>query len=289
VEGNLAYVGEGHHTSPASVLTAFSLPDGAALWERKFRSHIESSVVTDAAKQRVYLSAGETGIWALHSQSGESLWHSAIGHSDITPVLLNSIVFTAAQLKENIDGSAFFMLSAETGATLSSHPLPGNPMGSMLADEKGNLFVATAIGQVGVTRATDAGWAHSFSPQGTLLWSVKLPAMPLPEGLYVQNASVVVYTLSNGSIIALNTQDGSTAWRSSIGEALQTDATLIPSAKPRLAAVSMEGIVTILDAKTGEEKRRFAVEEGASYPLFHQDILYISTPYNIRAYSGVQE
>lgn len=288
-DGKQAYVGEGHHTSPASVLSALNLPDGKPLWERKFRSHVESAVVTDAANHRLFVSGGETGLWAIDSESGKSLWHSPIGHIDITAAYTNGRLFAAAKLTEENDGAAFFELNPDTGAVLSSIPLPGNPMGSMLVDGSDNLCVATAIGQVGVTRPTDAGWAHCLSPQGKLLWSTKLAAMPLPEGLMIKDSSLLVYTLANGVIVALDTSDGHVVWEEKAGDAFVSDAALITGTASLVAAVSNEGTVTIRDALTGIEKRRFTVEQGTAYPLYSGQILYITTPYNIRAYSGAAQ
>lgn len=288
-DGTHAYVGEGHHTSPASVLTSFTLPDGKPVWERKFRSHLESSVLVDATKSRLFVSAGETGIWAIDSASGKSLWHAAIGHIDITPAYHNGRLFVATKLSEESDGSAFFELNPDTGAVLKSIPLPGNPMGSMLTDASGNLCLATAIGQVGVTRANDAGWAHCISPEGTLLWTTKLSALALPEGLMITDANLLVYTLANGAIAALDTQGGHVVWEAKTGDTFLSDAIFISGATPLVAAVTNEGIVTIRNAMTGEEKRRFTVEQGTSYPLYSGQILYITTPYTIRAYSGVAD
>lgn len=288
-DGTHTYVGEGHHTSPASVLTSFTLPEGKPVWERKFRSHIESSVVVDAAKSRLFVSGGETGLWAIDSASGKSLWHAALGHIDITPAYHNGRLFAAAKLKEESDGAAFFELNPNTGAVLGSIPLPGNPMGSMLIDKSGNLCLATAIGQVGVTRANDAGWAHCITPAGKLLWTTRLSALALPEGLMIAELNLLVYTLANGSIAALDTRDGHVVWEIKAGEAFISDATFIQGTTPQIAAVTNEGIVTIRNALTGEEKRRFTVEQGTSYPLYFGQILYITTPYIIRAYSGAAD
>lgn len=288
-DGTKAYVGEGHHTSPASVLSAFSLPEGKPVWERKFRSHIESSIVIDRANSRLFVSSGETGLWAIDSNTGKSLWHAPLGHIDITAAYHNKRLFTAAKLAEEHDGSAFIEVNPDTGATLASTPLPGNPMGSMLTDKDGNLCLATALGQVGVTRASDAGWAHCISPAGKLLWTTRLPALALPEGLMIAESNLLIYTLANGFITALDTRDGHVVWEVKAGDAFLTDATLIQGSVPLVATVSNEGIVTIRSALTGEEKRRFNVEQGAAYPLYSGKILYITTPYIIRAYNGVAD
>ncbi len=288
-DGTRAYVGEGHHASPASVLSALSLPEGNPVWERKFRSHIESSVVADTAKGRLFVSAGETGIWAIDSSSGQSLWHSPVGHIDITPAYHSGRLFVAAKLTEEHDGSAFFELDPDTGKMLGSTPLPGNPMGSMRVDAGGNLCLATAIGQVGVTRANDAGWAHCITPQGKVLWTTKLSALALPEGLMIADSNLLVYTLANGSMVALDTQDGHVVWEAKAGNAFLSDATLIQGSILQVAAVTNEGVVTIRNALTGEETRRFSVEEGTSYPLYSGRILYITTPYLIRAYGAAAE
>lgn len=286
--GNLGFIGEGHHTSPAAVLTAFTFPEGTPVWERKFRSHLESSPVTDGAHGRLWLSAGEVGLWALDMKDGKNIWRSAIGHCDIPPLFQTERLFAAAKINEESDGSALFEINPDTGAVIRSTAVPGNPMGNLLAAKDGEMVLATAIGQVGVKRGNDAGWAHGFTADGALRWTARLPAMPLPESVLLKDKSILFYTLNNGSLIALNTFDGSVAWQVQVGGAFQTDATLIEDGKmPLLVAITAEGIVTVRNAINGREVQNFAVEPGDSYPLYHDGILYISTPYNVRAYAGV--
>ena len=288
-ESGMAFIGEGYHTSAASLLSAISLPAGQPVWERKFRSHLESSPAIDSAHNRLFLAGGETGIWALNMHTGKHLWWAQVGHSDIPPLYANGRLFAAAKLKEDADGSALFTFDPDSGAVLHSTPRVGDPMGNLLAGTNGEMLLGTAIGQVGVKRDTDAGWAHSFAADGTLRWTTKLPAMPLPEGVLSRDKTLLFYTLNNGSLIALHTNDGSVAWAAQVGKAFQTDAALMEDGKlPLLVAVTNEGLVTIRNALNGQEVQHFNIEQGDSYPLYHEGILYITTPYNVRAYQGVR-
>ncbi len=288
IASNMAFVGEGHHTSPASVLTAFSLPNGTPLWERKFRSHLESSPVIDPAHDRLWMSTGETGLWGLNMTTGDVLWWAEIGHSDIPPLFQNNRLFAAAKLREDEDGSALIELNPDTGKVLHSTAISGDPMCNLLPLPNGGMVMATAIGQVGVKRLTDAGWAHGFDAEGEQVWTTQLPAMPLPEGTLLADGSLLIYTLNDGSLIALRTVDGIIAWQKKVGAAFQTDVALMEnSSKSLLAAVTSEGLVTIRNARTGEEIQHFSIEKGDSYPLYSGGTLYISTPYNIRAYAGI--
>lgn len=286
--GRMAFIGEGHHTSPSSVLTAFGLPEGNPLWERNFRSHIESSVLPDATNHRIFMTAGETGVWALNSRDGSVKWRNPAGHTDVTPALIGNTLYVTAQIREDAAGSALFMIDANTGETQQSLSLPGNPMGSVLPDGKDALYVATAIGQVGVKKTSNTGWAHRVSASGMLIWTTPLPAMPLPEGLLVEEAGIVVYTLDDGTILGLRLSDGSIAWKEKLGNSFQTDAALIHEKghAPLIASITEEGLLTLRDASTGVETRRVNVEAGIGYCLYHEGILYVSTAYSLRAYSG---
>lgn len=292
VSGSQAFVGEGHHTSPAAALTAFSFPDGAVKWERKFRSHLESYAVLDTAGDRLWIAGGETGLWCLNMHNGKDLWRGAIGHTDIAPLYVNGRLFAAGKTREDRDGSLLYELNPNAGNELHTTALQGNPMGSLLAGIDGEMYMATAIGQVGVTRSNDAGWAYGFTREGDIRWSTRLPAMPLPEGVLLKDKSLLFYTLADGTLIAINTSDGTVAWQQKIGTAFIGDAALIEEpfikdgGEPIVAAVTSQGMVTLRKARSGEEITHFQIEEADAYPLYHNGILYLVGPFTLRAYAG---
>ncbi|MBI1216366.1 MAG: PQQ-binding-like beta-propeller repeat protein [Alphaproteobacteria bacterium] len=295
VRGNVAYVGEGLHTAVATVMTAFSLPDGKPLWERQFLSHLEAAVTVDAAHHRLWTGSGDESLWCLDTRDGTPRWHRRIGHIDATPLLSDGTLYTTAWPDMKKDVTDIFALDPETGETRWQVAVPGHVMGSaQRSPYKNDVVATTAIGQVGPQKPTDRGWAHAVSAQGKLRWTVELPGLPLPEGSVLpdagpHHAGLVIYTLKTGRIVALNADDGSIAWQAVQGKEFDAPATLdVKTEKPLLAAISKDGTVTIRDAAEGVEFHRFKLPLGGyAAPVFDGDVLYVTTPYDMTAYGGL--
>lgn len=286
VTAQRVYVGEGHHYSTSSLLTA-QAKNGAVLWSRQFRSHIESYPAVDEASDRLWISGGDTGLWGLTASSGKLRWWRQIGDMDVPPLYAVGRLFAVAKPDANQVGAVVHELDPDTGKTLWTLNLEGDRMGSLLPDDKGNFYLGTAKGQVGVVKSSNAGWAHGVSMAGKLLWSVKLPAMAMPEGAISADKSLLLFALQDGRVIALRTADGSTAWEARIGSEIETDIALIEDiSPPMVAAVANDGSVSIRELMTGKERHQLSVEHGDSNPAYGNGIFFVATPNSIRAYSG---
>jgi outer membrane protein assembly factor BamB len=289
-----AFVGEGVHTSLSSALTAFALPGGEVLWERKFRSHVESPPLVSEKDNRLWTGAGDESLWCLNLDDGRTLWRAKIGHVDSTPLLSGGLLFTEAWPDSKRHVTKLVALDPATGKTAWDADLEGDIMGSPLDGPDGTILADTAIGQLGPKVATDRGWAHAVARDGKPLWSTVLPGLPLPESSVLNRpaaagGTLVIHTLKTGSLLAQRAKDGTTAWQASVGKEFDAPATLLPgSTPPLLAAVTAEGVVAILDAGTGAELRRFNVVQGGyASPVFDGDLLYITMPRSITAYGGL--
>lgn len=266
VHGGMAFVGEGLHTAPAAALTAFSLPDGKPLWERQFRSHVESEATLDPAHDRLWTCAGSEGLWSLDMRDGAVLWRQKIGHIDATPLYHEGHIYASAQPDETKPGSILYALAPDSGAIEWQLPLPGNTMGSPQVGPEGQILLTTAIGQVGPKVETDRGWSHAAGRAGKLLWSVKLPGMPLPEAVVLKDAGLVIHTLKSGEIIALHTADGKTAWRVKMGAEFDAPAALNAHTSPPCSAPSRRRALS--RCWTRRMARKFAASMCAKAAMF---------------------
>lgn len=283
------FIGEGLHTAPAAALTAFSVKDGKVIWERQFRSHVESGAMLDAKNDRLWTPAGEEGIWALDMDDGKVLWRSKIGHTDATPLYLDGTLYVSAQPDEKKPGAELSALDPDDGEIEWKTQLPGNTMGSPQPGPKDVILLTTAIGQVGPATETDQGWSHAVGTKGKLHWTVKLSGMPLPEAAVLADKGIVIHTLKSGEIIALNALDGSKLWEVKLGNEILAPSTLnAATTPPLLASITKDGTVAILNAEDGTEIRRFNKKQGGYVaPVFDGDVLYVTTPRGISAYGGV--
>jgi outer membrane protein assembly factor BamB len=287
--GNVGYVGEGLHTAPAAALTAVSLPDGKPLWERQFRSHVESAPAIDEAGHRLWTPVGEEGVYALDTRDGSVLWSKKIGHTDATPLLLDGRLYVSAQPEDGATKAALSSVNPDDGAVDWAVNLPGGTMGSPAEGADGVILLTTAIGQVGPQKDTDKGWSHAISKDGKTLWTVELPGMPVPEPVSLKAKGLVIHTLKTGEIVALNAKDGTQAWHVKVGKEYHAPSSLRDdTVPPLLASITADGIVTLLNAEDGTEIRRFNVKQGGyAAPVFDGDVLYVTTPRSITAYGGV--
>lgn len=286
---DMAFVGEGLHTAPAASLTAFSLPDGKPVWERQFRSHVESQTMLDAANRRLFTCAGEEGIWALDMKDGAVLWRNKIGHTDATPLLHDDHLYISAQPDEKKVGAELSSLGPDDGDIEWKTTLPGNTMGSPQMGGTDRILLTTAVGQVGPQKADDKGWSHAVGTDGKIIWSVDLPGMPLPEAAVLADKGIVIHTLKSGDLIALNIKDGSRVWHVKQGKEFLAPAGLrAGSTPPLLAGMTSDGVISIRNAEDGTEIRRIKKPQGGyAAPVFDRDVLYVTTPHDITAYGGV--
>ena len=289
ISNGIGYVGEGLHTAPTAGLTAFSVKDGKAVWERRFRSHVEADARLDEKNNRLFTPAGDEGLWALSMDDGGVLWRAQVGHTDATPLLKDGVLYVSAQPEAGKVGAELSALDPDNGKADWKTALPGNTMGSPQAGEEGVIFLATAIGQVGPEKPDDRGWSHAVSRKGKILWTAELPGMPLPEAAILRREGLVIHTLKNGEIVALKAADGKQAWRVKLGKAIYAPSALRADVMPPLlATITTEGAVVLTNAEDGTEIRRFNVKKGGyAAPVFYDDMLYITAPKSITAYGGV--
>ncbi len=289
-EGDIIYSGEGLHYDQSSSVSAINAEDGRIIWRREFLGHIEESATPDRKHNMVWVGTGPGGIWALDARTGHVRWHQALGHIDSKPLLNDDILYMPAQSDENVHITAFHALDAKNGKTVWKIPQKGQPWGSPVIDEtKKIIFTSTGIGQIGVNKGTDQGWAQAVSTEGKLLWEVVLPTTPIAPAVYIPQSDLVIYTAKNGDVLALRVKDGSTAWHEKAGEELHAPAVLINGFDiPMIATTSYEGIFSIRNALTGQELVRRQVGSGVnSSPVVGDDMVYVASAYKITAYAGV--
>ncbi len=289
IAGDIGLIGEGLHTAPSATITAFTPETGKPLWERTFRSHVETAPAYDPDSGRIFQAAGAEGIWAIKLKTGAVDWHIPLGHIDVAPLYEDGALYVPAKLLEDKDGAAVFKLDADDGDEIWRTPVYGNPMGNILDAGNDTMILATAIGQVGLNKQSDKGWVHALDRQGKLLWSTELRAMPLPEGHVSKNLGLAFFALKNGDLIALDTRTGKEAWNASYGGEFQSDAALYEDGPtPLIAAVTKDGFVGIRNAADGKPLKGFKTAGGAySSPLFADDMLYIFEAYGYAAYGPV--
>lgn len=286
--GERVYISEGLHESTNSGFTAVDLNEPRVLWQRRFYGHLEDSVATDG--RSLWFSAGPGGLWALRADDGKPLWQARIGHMDSRPLFLDGRLYVSAWPDETMPQSYFHAIDANSGKTLWKQPVSGQPWGSAITDEKQSIvFTSSGIGQIGVNRKTDAGWAQAFAKNGQRLWQVPLSSMPLQPLAYVPEIGAVIVTIKSGDVVALDHRDGHTVWQTKIGSDIQAAGHLFNLAGRAVYAVtSADGVFALINAVDGKILKSFKVDRHCtSSPVVDDNILYVSTARRITAYGGL--
>lgn len=100
--------------------------------------------------------------------------------------------------------------------------------------------------------------------KGELKWaSKKLSPFNLPQ-TYLHRKNKLFYGITNDSIIALNTEDGSVKWESSTQGQLKV-APLVT--RDRIYMANQEGLSLAISSKTGREIWNFAIDAGVVNPI----------------------
>ena len=291
-EDGILYAGEGLHETTSAQLTAINPANGKPFWQRMFLGRIESPPALDKENNRLWVGTGPEGLWSLDSRDGRVLWHKKIGHIASTVAISGEKIYALAQPDEKIGKSILYKLDAEKGSTIWETSLMGKPWGNPIFDKTGKtIFTTTGMGQIGIKRSTDRGWAQALSAaDGKILWQIVLPDMPIQPDVYLPDMNIMIYSLKNGELVAFNVENGETVWQVKVGEELQAAAVLLKGeGEPLVAVTTCDGIFSIRRAATGVEVARRMVPEGStsSAPVSHNDIVYVMTAFSVTAFGGI--
>lgn len=285
---SLLLAGEGLHTAPFAALTAIGLPDGRVLWDRVFQGHLESPAAYSAASNRIWVGTGPAGLWCLDARDGSVIWHKGGVHVDSTPLLAHDQVYFSGQEDGGKMESVFFALNQSDGTESWRLTLPGMPWGSPMMDTTNEQILTTSgIGQIGIIRESDRGWAHAISLRDhKLRWSRPLSGNPLETSIVLGAHGLVVITIQKGEIIALRSESGQDAWSSQLGEQIVAELDLDDNQQPpRLVSLATDGKLRVQSALTGRflDEHTFAPGNNSA-PRFLSDGILLALPRAIERY-----
>lgn len=279
------FAGEGLHETTAASLLAINAENGRVRWAREFLGHLEGEAAFDTARNRVFISAGPGGLWALDARDGAVLWHAPLGHIDSRPLLHGDVLYVPANTDEKNHKTFLFALDAATGAVLWRTAQPGQPWGSpLLRGDSKALLTTTGTGQIGVEKKTDQGWAQAVAMDGTPLWDVTLPGMALQPSVYIAERDAILHTTKNGYILLQSAKDGTLLWQEKVSTEFQAAAVYDNGL---IAAVDFGGTFTVHDVATGTAlQTRVVNNQSTASPVIDGDMVYVAGAYGITAFSG---
>lgn len=252
VDRGVLYVGEGLHTTKVATLTAVELKGPKVLWHRKMQGHLETAPKVAPDGKRLYVTAGDSGLWCYKTESGEPCWHQPRGHADMLPFLEHDRVIVGFQKDPKILETELYAFDASKGRVLWNTQLPGQPWGEV-AKAGDRIVLSTSVGQLGPHTGRDQGWAHALDPRdGKKLWSHPLSSFVILQPLVSERDGIVVFTLKTGELVALKLADGTVAWQSRMQGETQMAAVEIPGTSSFLS-LTTDGKIEFWSTPRGEK------------------------------------
>lgn len=285
-DNGIIYIGTGLHFHTQATLAAIDPETGYILWKTEFEGHIEEAFTFDEASHRMWIGSGKSGLWAVDMRSGDVLWNKALGHLDGTPLLHGNILYVPAQKDEERKESYFYALDADSGKILWQVDQPGQPWATPVLNGAGDtIFTSTGIGQIGLKRDTDQGWAQALALSGEALWQIDLPGMPMTPPIYLPEEGRLTYVTKGGVVTAIDPVNGREVWQADLGGDMSAEGIYVPDFQESiLATMTRAGIFYLLDLKDGSILyKKDMGQKTNTAPLYHDGIFYLATTRRVTA------
>jgi outer membrane protein assembly factor BamB len=247
------YFGEGFHEDNNCRVLCVDAATGQKVWQFATQSHTESGPCV--AGGRVFIGAGDDGLYCLDAATGEQVWHFTGLHVDGGPAVVGGRVFAGSYAApgNRFDATELFCLDATTGARVWRAPVELSAFGAP-AVEDGRAYFAIGNGNFQSSVAKPAGAVLCLdAATGQRLWR-----RDLPDGVLcrpVLDGDAVYFGCRDGRVYALDRGDGRVRWTSWLGSPAVAAPTVLAGPDGRTVAVyavASGGEFARLDPATGE-------------------------------------
>jgi outer membrane protein assembly factor BamB len=257
--GGRLFFGEGMHAHYLCRLRCLDPATGQPRWHADAHSHIESGPC--AAAGRVFVGAGDDGLFALDAATGRRLWHFHPGlHVDTSPAVEGGRLYAGSGVSLAHSRTEAFCLDAATGGVLwragTDLPVWGSPV----------LAGAEVFFGLGNGRLTQDA-APPEKPAGAVLClDARTGGVRWRRGLagavfsrVAVGADRVVAGCRDGRCYCLDRRDGRVLWAAGVGSPVVTRPALVGG---RVYVAAFGGRVCCLDAGDGTTRWSFDTAAG---------------------------
>jgi outer membrane protein assembly factor BamB len=275
-DGKSLLIGQGLHQDTNCALLCFDAETGKLRWSAPTPLHIESSpaIFDDIAVVGAGAIEGNDGrptgdpgfVMAVRISDGKPLWRQPVTDAESSPAFdADGNVYIGS----GFNGNAVVALRSESDEVLQEKNLPRAmwktpvpyPVTSAITVVDDLIIAGAGNGDVVHSSADPQGLVVAIDrATGSIRWQRAFEDAVL--GGVAARGDVLVCPVRTGEVAALSKQDGSILWRSRISG----KAPVIASAGftgEFVYAVSSDGYLALLDARTGEVKEKIALNDPA--------------------------
>jgi outer membrane protein assembly factor BamB len=230
-----------------------SLKNGEVFWTFPVKTEVLSAPTL--WEGNVYFLAGNNILYALDASEGRELWiYSRVDSQNISVRGASRSVIHKGVLYMGFSDGYMVALDAKTGTVKWEQWLNKNKRfkdldGAPLVD--GDEVYITGF---------DSALYCLKKDSGTLLWK----SDPGGFGDILVNEDQIIYSSSNGQVIALNKKDGSKIWTYAIEDGVATSPIIYQN---KIVVAESQGKVLFLNMKTGKLESSFDPGRGSFSPL----------------------
>ncbi len=257
---------------------AFNATNGAKLWSYPAGDAVSSSpAVADGI---VYICLSDGNLVALNGSTGEEVWkHHIIGGVG-SPIVQDGVVFAVSSVFIPIFtfNSDVYALNATNGKNLWDYSTNNSAAFPTLVDETLYIGVGSNVSALSSVNGSLL-WSNSLFKQ-TGLGSFLKPTAVLDDVLYVGSSG-------DGSVYALNTNNGEKIWNQSLGNLSETSPGAVNGVTSPAAAngvvyiASNDDNLYVLNAISGDILWNYTISDRnhavQSSPVVANGVVYIGS------------
>jgi outer membrane protein assembly factor BamB len=247
------FIGEGFHQDVDCKVYAIDAETGKPVWTFQTGSHTESSPYVIGGK--VYIGAGDDGMYCLDASDGKEVWHYNGLHIDANPVVKDGRVYVGAGEGDLHKETAIICLDAGSGKELWKQGIDVPAWGSPVV-AGGLVYFGIGNGRVNEKAVDPKGAVLCVNAtDGTTVWrhDTKDGVLSRPT----VDRSRCYFGSRDGSVYCVDRRNGRLVWKNELQSPIVTAVALARSAHTGVTTgvyvLSSEGQVYCLGPNAGRE------------------------------------